>query len=106
MRKFIVILVLGLTTFYMERIYPTGAASVANASENEWAENIRRSADLEHVHRDGDRRVTIGGANRVDQDLYPYHAGDINRFGDDGAYNSIRGGSSLGGLPAIHDSGP
>ena len=41
------------------------------------------------------RNINSGGAMRVDKDLYPFHYGDTNQFGDDEAYNSMSGGSKV-----------
>ena len=41
------------------------------------------------------QNVNSSGAMRVDKDLYPFHYGDTNQFGDDEAYNSISGGSKV-----------
>ncbi len=98
MRRIVVILLLGFTTFYLT------ASPLANASEKRSAGQY--SADPDKGRSERDRFNTQGGANRVDQDLYPFHAGDVNQFGDDGAYNSITGNSSLRGFPPIHEYGP
>ena len=46
------------------------------------------------------------GATRVDRDLYPFHAGDVNQFGDDEAYNSVSGKIDTGVRYPIHREDP
>ena len=63
-----------------------------------WAYVAHAGCDMDHqAGHDGDkaysghdRRVNSFGAMRVDEDLYPFHYGDVNQFGDDEAYNSTR----------------
>jgi hypothetical protein len=53
---------------------------------------------VKHTYKEvsgDDRDVNSSGAMRVDKDLYPFHYGDTNQFGDDEAYNSISGGSKV-----------
>jgi len=46
------------------------------------------------------------GAIRVDRDLYPFHAGDVNQFGDDESYNSLSGKIDTGVRYPIHREDP
>ena len=46
------------------------------------------------------------GATRVDRDLYPFHAGDVNQFGDDESYNSLSGKIDTGVRYPIHREDP
>ena len=100
------IFLLSLGTLYIGWLHPFATPCAASASENQWAGTLQRSPDLDRGRPGWGSQDTRGRANGVDRDLYPYHAGDVNRFGDDGGYNSITGGSALGGLPPIHEDGP
>jgi hypothetical protein len=103
MKKISAIFLLGLAlSFYTGLTYPGAASAAANVSENESAGNRPRSPDLDRGYTAGGHVDQPFGAVRVDRDLYPYHAGDVNQFGDDEAYNSITGHSAIGDLPPIH----
>jgi hypothetical protein len=102
MKKRRAILLLCLALSFYTGPTRSGAASAANVYENDSAGNVSRSPDRDRGYTAGGHADNPFGAMRVDRDLYPYHAGDVNQFGDDEAYNSLTGHSAIGDLPPIH----
>ncbi len=100
----IFLLVLALT-FYTAGTYSGAASAVSSLSKDESAGTMLNSPDFDPGYYARGYAAQPFGAVQVDQDLYPYHAGDVNQFGDDEAYNSTNGHSSIGNMPPIHKEG-
>jgi hypothetical protein len=111
MKATIAILLLGFGLFYCAGRIGTPPAAVAATLMESEGQNIsagapRCSPDLDAGCPAGWPEDFRNGATRVDRDLYPFHYGDTNQFGDDEAYNSMSGKVHTGVRFPIHREDP
>jgi len=108
MKMFIAVLLAGFTLLICTGL--VGSSTAAMRSMNSTGKSV--SSDDSQCSPDLDPGCPAGwpedlrGATRVDRDLYPFHAGDSNQFGDDEAYNSMSGRVHAGVGYPIHREDP
>ena len=87
-------------TFFVLASACIGNAGMEAVSDRQTAQDTDRGVS------GGNQSYNSSGAMRVDRDLYPFHYGDVNQFGDDEAYNSLSGKVSTGVRYPIHREDP